>query len=770
MAKVEYSKALCTRLLEAANPSALKIRHRIVRYEEGDELRIDLKGVHPAVTGTGTLVIDKFLGGGFAGQVYRCRLSELSLPENSSIEGLEVGALYAVKIIIPPSAFSHWFRNTIYWLAFQGPFSSQVNYGACRSGLILQKLVRRAAKIKFGRETAIKDAYASFWDANLNAYGEITEWIEGRMWHLEADSELNGRKDWKTIDLNKTGSPEYIAKRRFMADMVELMHSMGAPEFARQYEWWTAKSQPNSMKRTDLPNCDGPGDGLCAIDFRAGLALLPWLPMSPGDMKLIFDGLFKRGTLVQFDRCDTEKMKAFFAEHADVFADMQPAIDEFFAQDRAYRRSLPDITHHGLRVLFDRELKQDIRDGLIEGYLAAELIDNAFAQKLKKGGARFAAFYLIGLFPILGKMIRRRWGNTAYRQHVFGILTNAGYRRTALSAYAADSLLSWLRAGRLDEQHVEFLATRPWTFLLERLTLGLLPIVLHRVALRPARIGLRIRDGYRFLKNFITSADFREQWFLNEIALGEKDGMLTPEERELLEGVVKDPFIVKYLKCLGVHFATVPITQIVSVICGAVWAAWLLTKGHSWGEALGAFGLTVAVFQVIPISPGSICRGVFVVYLMIKERNLRDYIIAAPVSFLKYVGYLAFPLQMTTTYPHLARFMASRWATNMVHIIPVFGEKGALFEHWVFDTFFNRPQKFAIWAAPRMHWLLDGWMIFGLTLACLLCYALPQSLLGSLKAQVNLTLAVIVLFALPRLLFYPLMRRKKHQPAADSSL
>jgi hypothetical protein len=57
------------------------------------------------------------------------------------------------------------------------------------------------------------------------------------------------------------------------------------------------KSQPNAMKRTDLPDADGPADGLCAIDFRAGLALLPWLPMSPGDVKLIFDGIFKRGTL-----------------------------------------------------------------------------------------------------------------------------------------------------------------------------------------------------------------------------------------------------------------------------------------------------------------------------------------------------------------------------------------------------------------------------------------------------------------------------------------
>jgi hypothetical protein len=770
MAKINYSKALCKQLLQTAQNPDLQFKQRPVRYEPGDELTVDLECVHPAVKGSGTLVVDQFLGGGFAGQVYRCRLIRLSLPEGTTESGLKTGNLYAVKIIIPPTPFSRRFRNTVYWLAFQGPFSSQVNRGACRSGLILQKLVRRAAQTAFGRETAVKDAYASFRDGNLNAYGEITEWIEGRMWHLEADDELKGRKNWDTVPLDETGSPEYIAKRRFMADMVKLMHEMGAPEFARQYEWWTLKSQPNAMKRTDLPDCDGPGDGLCAIDFRAGLALLPWLPMSPGDIKLICDGLFRRKALVQFDRCDTQKMQAFFDRHSDLFADMQSAIDEFFRQDRIYRRSLPDITHHGLRALLDHDLKKDIRSGLVEGYLADDLVDEAFAEKLKKGGWRFTLFYLTGIFPILGKMIRRRWGNRAFRRHVSGILIHSAYRGIALRAFAANGLICWHRAGRVDEKHAEFTAQHPGLFIAERFTLGLLPAVLHRVILRPRRIGYRIRDGWRFLKNFITRPDFREQWFLNEIALGEKDGMLNPEERAQLESVVKDPFIVKYLKCLGVHFATVPVTQIVSVIGGAVWAVWLLLHGHPWEHAAGAFGGTVLFFQISPVSPGSLCRGGFVVYLMIKERNLRDYIIAAPVSFLKYVGYLAFPLQMTTTYPHLARFMASRWATNMVHVVPVFGEKGALMEHWVFDTFFNRPQKFAKWAAPKMARLLDGWMIFGLALILVLCTVWPLELLGSLKARVNLALAGIVLFAFPRLIFYPLMHRRKHQAATDSAL
>jgi len=744
MAKKKYSSELCKELDLAANDSLLEIRHRPVRYENGTVLPIEITGVFPAIAGKAELTVDKFLGGGFAGQVYRCKLTGLEIPE--PIPGLEAGKLYAVKIVIPPSAFSRWFRNTTYWLAFQGPFSSQVNYGACRAGLLWQKLVRRAGRVQFGRETAVKDAYASFWDANLNAYGEITEWVEGRMWHLEADDNITRRFDWKNVNLAETGSPEFVDKRRFMRGMVELMHEMGAPEFARQYEWSTMKSQPNCMKRTDTE--DG---GLCAIDFRAGLALLPWLPMSPGDFKLILDGLFKRRTLVQFDRCDLDQLEAYVAAHPDVFEDVHPMIDELKVQDRTYRRSLWDITHHGLRPAFDRELQKDVMAGLVEGYLADDLIDEAFAEKLRKGGLRFALFHLLGAVPVLGKMIRQRWGSKAFRKHIFSILTRPSYFKAAMKSRAAHDLIGWHRAGRTDETRTRKLAEKTGRFFMERFTVGLLPIGLHRLAIRPIIAWTGIAAFFRFIHDFAVNEAFRERWFLDQVAEGEKDGMLSKEEHDHIVSIIKEPFIVKYLKSMAVHFATIPITQIVSVITGGFVAAYVLSKGGSKADASLAFAGIIAIFQVTPISPGSLCRGFYVVYLMIRERNWRDYLVAAPLSFVKYIGYLAFPLQMTTTYPHLARFLVSRRATALVHIIPVFGEHGALLEHWVFDLFFNVPQILG----RHIKGLLTAWMLFGMAVI------LPALFVVSTKGWVGLMIALFAVFICPRMVFYPLLSRNK---------
>jgi hypothetical protein len=134
-----------------------------------------------------------------------------------------------------------------------------------------------------------------------------------------------------------------------------------------------------------------------------------------------------------------------------------------------------------------------------------------------------------------------------------------------------------------------------------------------------------------------------------------------------------------------------------------------MPRAQSWAIGVGI----IALFQVVPISPGSLVRGLYVVFLVIRERNFRDYNVAVFLGFFKYVGYLAFPIQMANRYPALARFMAGHWATEAVHAVPVFGERGALLEHWVFSLFYNWPltvrrrlrsRAEGRSSVPRRHW------------------------------------------------------------------
>ena len=112
------------------------------------------------------LSIERFVGGGFAGQVFRVKVLRI---DGGQIPGLEVDGLYAMKILIPPSNFSRRFRNLLYWIGFQGPFQLQVNPTAARAGALWQKLIRRAAAIRFGDERSVVDIYGTFVDDRLGS-------------------------------------------------------------------------------------------------------------------------------------------------------------------------------------------------------------------------------------------------------------------------------------------------------------------------------------------------------------------------------------------------------------------------------------------------------------------------------------------------------------------------------------------------------------------------------------------------------------------------
>ena len=756
MGAVGYSVAVVEKLQQRIRDLKLELPFRVDRYLPGTLLELDLTTAWPEARCKGNFLVEKFVGGGFAGQVYRCRYEGSDQVGVGEAAGLYAGHKYAVKILVPPSRFAAGFRNFVYAIAFQAPFSAQVLESACRSGLLWPKILRLAAQAEFGHADAIADTYASFYDANFGAFGEVREWIEGRGWRLEADLQPALRKQWKTMDARATGSPEYVAKRQFMHRLVAMMHAMGAPELARQYVWSTCKSQPNVLKRFGYE--EDPAVGLCAVDFRAGLALVPFLPMSPGDFPLILRGLL-RGSVAQFDRCNFNQLRAYVQSHPAVFEGQEALVDALQKYDHMYRRSMPDVTHQGLQLCRDRGLRGDVRRGLVEAYRNANWVDDEAAERLQRSKASFALFYVLGTIPLLGRAFRALSGQGVVRKHVSRVLSSFSYLRRSGKATAAHMAILWHQAGRVGARHAELLADHVGLFWLERVTVRLLPFFLHRWLTEPLWVWQCIRNGIRYVYTFLQDAAFRENWLRQQVQMGLDDGMLLEEDAQTILSQIDDPFIAKYLKSVGVHLAMIPVTQIVSVLVGGVVAIQVYLRTGNRGSAAVAFGGIVFLFQVFPISPGSIARGLYVVYLMIRERNFRDYVVAAPLSFVKYIGYLAFPIQMATSYPVLSQFMASRWATGSVHIIPVFGEQGALLEHAVFNGFYNRPRILGVWLRKRIKLVLDVWLFAGLGAGAWMWSRINFADVGSTRDAINVVLWVLCMHMLPRCLFYPLLRK-----------
>jgi hypothetical protein len=683
----EYSIETCRTLEKRFRDAGLHRPMRVVRYDAGTELVYDVTGVDGANTAKVRAVVEKFAGGGFAGQVYRVKVTQITAPDGP-VGGLREGGIYAIKILIPPSTFSRVFRNAIYWVGFQGPFQLQVNPVAARAGALWQKFIRRGAGVRFGDEQSVVDIHATFVDHTLGSCGEFSEWVEGRTWRLEVDDHLDFLRKWrrgKEVEPARLGSPEYRAKYEFMHEFVALLHDMGGHEFARQYEWSTAKSQPNCLKRKGTDH--DPSGGLAAVDFRAGLALLMFLPMSPGDFRLIVKGL-GRGSLVQFDRGSIRQLERFIEAYPKDFADMGDMLDELKACERIYRDSVPDITHNLARMFYSRSLWSTLFDSAVKGWRVRNFVDDSRAQKLRSGKGLTVWFYLLGLIPFFGKWFRRIWGHGGWRKHYKSMATSWDYLKRAFKGRAAEKSIVWHRAERMDDARALRTAESGWRFM-GHLALSVFPVVVHRILTDWEYAKQRLFHMVVRPVRLYFDPELRRQWLYEMVRDGQKKHILSKEDAGIILSQVDEPFIQKYLKSLAVHICTLPVTQVVSVLVAVIYVAVHpeMPRAQAWGMGLGI----IALFQVVPISPGSLVRGLYVVYLVIRERNFKDYNIAVFLGFFKYIGYLAFPIQMAYRYPVLARFMAGHWANESVHIVPVFGESGALLEHWVFCLFYNLP-------------------------------------------------------------------------------
>ena len=522
---------------------------RRAAYDPGDRLEYAVTGVVPATPGRVVLEVERFVGGGFAGQVYRVSVLDVQA-DGGGIAGLDVGRSYAAKILKPPSAFSRVFRDGLYFLAYQGQFSAQVHPASVRMGVLWQKMIRRAAAREFGDQHAVCDTYATFYDEEMRSFGEINEWIDGRTWKYEVDDRLFDRWSFEGDPPADHNCPEYVHKKLFMQRLVKLLHEMGAPELARQYEWWSCKSQPNALKRVSAN--EAPGDGLTAVDFRAGLALLPLLPMSPVDFKLILVGLI-RGRLVQFDRSDQERFRRFVEEHRTDFDDLQPAIGELQEQEAIHRSSLPDVTHHHFRLITDGRLRRSVADGTIEGWKNSGRLDAEHASELRSRRGLFALLFAVSLVPLLGRAVVKLWGNARAREHVKRCWTSGRYLWRAMRGSRIETLIVWQRKGRASDERVLRLVHQPVRYWLQRIAFGWLPATWHRAVAEPSYGWAQLREAVVFAVRFLRVPSFREDWLLEQVRLGQQEGMLDQEEAARISEQVQDPFVQKYLKSVAVH-------------------------------------------------------------------------------------------------------------------------------------------------------------------------------------------------------------------------
>jgi hypothetical protein len=101
---VKYCSETVTGLQQEIQKLELHRPLRVGRFEPGTTLSYDVTAVGSPAKAHVTLQVKRFVGGGFAGQVYQV---EILTVKGQAIEGLEVGAIRAMKILISTPGESH---------------------------------------------------------------------------------------------------------------------------------------------------------------------------------------------------------------------------------------------------------------------------------------------------------------------------------------------------------------------------------------------------------------------------------------------------------------------------------------------------------------------------------------------------------------------------------------------------------------------------------------------------------------------------------------
>jgi hypothetical protein len=275
---------------------------------------------------------------------------------------------------------------------------------------------------------------------------------------------------------------------------------------------------------------DDPYTGLVAMDFRAGLALLPFGPMSPGDFSLIWKGIC-RGSLVQFDRGDLKTLEAFVLAHKNEFADMMGMLRELKAAEEIYRNSVPDITHNHLKLLYSGKLWSTIFSSAIAGWKIKNIIDAPTQERFQKHKISVLPFSLLGLIPFLGSILRKAWGHAEWRKHYKNCFSSMGYFLKTLKGKWLERVMSWHRSGRITEREAPVLAQSLGIFLLH-LPLSILPVGLYKFMTSWEYAKAKLALIFVRPVQLYFNAQMREEWLADMVQQGKKKRIISMSDAD----------------------------------------------------------------------------------------------------------------------------------------------------------------------------------------------------------------------------------------------
>jgi hypothetical protein len=663
---------------QAAADADLWVQPLYRGYHTGQCLETPVFGLDGSRLGVECLRVDFSPGSGFAGQVLRAE------PLRGVVGGRDGQGSHpavALKILRPRSSLKTAFRDGLFHLSYQTSYAARLEETALRAGLVWQEILRQAVRVELGDGLSVAQPLGYYWDASLGSYVEIHQWVDSRAAAYQVDDNLLQRDRSPQAGENPT---EMEQKRQAMARLVDLCHRIGAHGLARQYEWYTFVSQANVLTLSDSP-AEAPK--FVVVDCRPGLAVPFFLPLSPAHARIMMRGL-RRGVLVHFDQCDLAQLEAWLAAHPDLVDELQPLVERLRIDNKHYREGLPDLWQRRLNFWVDEGQRKRVCLARLQAWQRAGSLSHRSAKRLKVSELLFWMALCLDNFPLLGPWLLRWLGNSAYRRHLNALVRYPAYRRRAIDAQRQVDLEDWLAVGCIPLRRANRLAGSPLRYLVEKCTMGWLPVWLHRLLVDPQARRRFIQERLGLPFDLCFREPKRREWLCAVIAKQRGRGLVSREKADELCAQAAETRLQGFTRDLGLSLGL----EVFSKGTYLALAVYGLSSGDFWLLGLALLG---------PIPPSGVVRGLYGLARLgwslpgiIRRRDRRGLTalcLGIAVAPWRFIGNLFAPLEMLFYYRRLSLLLADHFVSQMVRGFPVFGGEGKLLEYWAFQATFNLP-------------------------------------------------------------------------------
>lgn len=659
------------------NPSEIELcmTPKLRFYLPGEEIATEVFSPKGNSLGTFNFIVESYAGSGFAGQVYKAKLVQTSRLHSG------IAGQFAIKILRPTNRWKEWFRDALFFLSYQTVFAPRVRDTAVRAGLLTNLIIHHAATCADGEFSMFANPVGYFWDSYLTSYAEIYSWETGRTQKYTPDK----GKIIRWLTRRKDPSQNEMERKRFFMDwLVSLCNKVGAEGVARQYEWDTWIAQANVLTRASYSN---EVSEFVAVDWRPGLAVPFFLPLSPAHAKLIWHAV-RHGRLVLFDYLNVPKLREYCSLNQANNDEFQQLVDNLVDDYDAYHTTVPDLWQSGGQVILDPEKWTKLRFGLVDDWLRLQRITPDYAGRIQNHSPEFLMHFVFSGIPFIGSKIQKIIANSSYQQHLRSLLKSSMYRRIYFQSVRSHDLIEWQWENRITMQTSPIISRSIGLYLLQKIILSWMPVFIHRLLADSSYAVSLLNIWFWQPLQLLINKQVRQQWIKKILQSQTWRGIINADEAAILLCQLEEGYMQSFLRDLGFVAGLEIFSRLLYIILGV------------YGVYQGSYLLFLLAI-LGPISPSGLIRTAFIgiqlffeLPVIIKKRNLK--LLAARLGGLitapwRFIGNFCVLVEMYAYNPQASLLIADYFVSKLVKNVPVFGGKGKLLEYKAFQLVFNLP-------------------------------------------------------------------------------